>query len=587
MIRYKFIIGFIIVITFILLIRIFQIAVGHSEYYDRLAMQNIIKKDWVIPIRGEIVDRNGQPLAVNRIGFSLNLAPHLRANVLKESAEFMAKKFDLDKENIKRRYRQQNSFYNHDLIEVAPFIEYDLMMPYISMLEREPFITVQPATLREYPLADAAAHVLGYVGRYAGEGDDTARRIGVIGKTGLEKSYNEHLQGELGYERVKVNASNERVELLEYVAPKENKRLELTIDAKLQKYLKELYEDKSGAAIVMDTDGKILGALSYPAYDPNLFVTGISQSDWDAIRFDFDNPFTNKFSNGLYPPGSVIKMQVGLSFFDAGDVTENSSVVCESNFELGGHVFRCWDRDGHGRVDFLRAIRESCDDYFYKNSLNTGINKIAEVLREVGLGERTGVDLDNEAYGTVPDIPWKHRRHNQRWYQGETIISSIGQGYMLTTPLQIARTTAAMATNKLPTPHFVATKQMQKSAYEPEVIQANPQTMDLIRESMREVVTHPKGTARWNTRQARVDMAAKTGTAQVVSIPQDQKERMDPEEVEFYDRSHAWFTAYAPYDDPKYVVTILVEHGASGSAVGGPMSAKIFNWLADNGYIKD
>ncbi|MGM0623269.1 MAG: penicillin-binding protein 2 [Campylobacterota bacterium] len=588
MTKYKIILTFIALVWLVLLVRVFQISIGHGGHYEALAQQNIIKKDWILPIRGEIVDRNKKPLAVNRIGFSLNIVPHLKTQALEQTAETIIKKFShLDRDSIIKKYRQNSSYYNHDYIQIESFIPYEQMMPHISSFERDPHITIAPATLRNYPLADAATHIVGYVGRQSGAVDDTSKVIGVTGKSGIEKQYNAYLQGELGYEMVKVNASNERVAILDYFAPIENNELQLTIDGDLQQYAHSLFKGKAGTAIVMKTDGELLAAVSYPAYDPNMFVTGISQKDWDKIRLDFDNPFTNKFINGIYPPGSVLKMGVGLAFFDAGDVNEHSTVVCNSDFEVGGHVFRCWKRDGHGRVDFRRAIRESCDDYFYKNSIKTGINKIAQVLKQTGLGERTGVDLPNEAYGTVPDIAWKHHRHNQRWYMGETIISSIGQGYMLSTPLQIARNTALMATDMLPTPHFVKPDDINATRYEPEVVKRNKDAMELIRESMTEVANHNRGTARWYVRNSKVKMAAKTGTAQVVSIPQDQKERMDEDEMEYYHRSHAWFTAYAPADDPQYVVTVLVEHGGGGGSTGGPIAADIFNWLLENGYIDE
>lgn len=588
MTRFKIIFIFFILIWFILLVRIFQISVGHGEHYEALAKQNIVKKEWIRPIRGEIVDRNGNPLAVNQIGFSINVAPHLNQKQLHETIDFIVSKFDFDKTKLLEKYKNLNSYYNHEFIELQEFVEYETMMPHISLFERKLNMKIMPATLRSYPLDDAAAHIVGYVGRYAGNVDDqTAKTVGIIGKNGLEKSYNKYLQGELGYEKIKVNATNEKMQVLEYQAPVENNKLKISIDSKLQTYIHSLFKDIAGTAVVMGVDGELLAAVSYPAYNPNMFVTGISQKEWDEIRFDFDSPFTNKFINGLYPPGSIIKMGVGLSFFDAGDVNARTAVTCKSDFEVGGHAFRCWKREGHGRVDFKKAIRESCDDYFYKNSIKTGINKIAEVLRECGLGQKTGIDLPNESYGTVPDIPWKHRRHGQRWYMGETIISSIGQGYMLTTPMQIARYTAMFATDRLPTPYFVEPKDKNSSITQPEVVKRNQNTMNLIRKAMTEVANAPGGTARWYLRNSKVKMAAKTGTAQVISIPQDQKERMDESELEYYQRSHAWMNAYAPYDDPQYVVVVLVEHGASGGHAAGPIVSNIYNWLLEHDYIKD
>jgi penicillin-binding protein 2 len=362
--------------------------------------------------------------------------------------------------------------------------------------------------------------------------------------------------------------------------------LQITIDSRLQEYIHDLFKDQAGAAVVMKTNGELLATVSYPSYDPNMFVTGISQKQWDEIRFDFDHPFTNKFINGMYPPGSVIKMGVGLAMFDAGDINEHTTTYCTSNFKINDYPFRCWKEEGHGKTDFNKAIRESCDDYFYKNSIKTGINKIAQVLRSVGLGEKTGIDLPNESYGTIPDIPWKHRRYNQRWYMGDTVNSSIGQGYMLVTPMQIAKHTAFLATDALPVPRYVNKEESNATVIQSQMAERNPRAMIAIRKAMREVAAHHKGTAHWYTRKSKVDIAAKTGTAQVVSIPQDEKKRMEESELEYYHRSHAWLTTYGPYDDPQVVVSVVVEHGGHGGEAAGPMISKIYNWLLKQGYIK-
>ncbi len=585
--RYKIVLIFFSIVWLVLLGRVFQIAIGHGEHYEFLAKENVVKKEWVLPIRAEIVDRNQRPLAINKIGFSINIAPHLSSVQLDTVLEKIVSSFDLDKTKLQNRYNSKNSFYNQDDITVRDFVQYDTMLPHLAVLERSRFIRIKPATLRHYPFANATAHVIGYVGKALKEDSEVARKVGVIGKNGLEGAYNSYLQGALGYNLIQVNARNEQLRVLERKQPLENDKLPISIDSRLQQMVHSMFKDQAGAAVVMRPNGEILASVSYPAYDPNMFVTGISQKKWDEIRLDFDSPFTNKFINGMYPPGSIIKMGVGLAMFDAGDISTRTTTYCNGSYEVGGHRFRCWKNDGHGRVNFNKAIRESCDDYFYKNSIKTGINKIAAVLRNTGLGEKTGVDLPNESYGTVPDIPWKHRRHNQRWYRGETIISSIGQGYMLATPMQMARHTALLATDKLPTPHYVSSAENNQSAYTPEVVKQNPEAMRAIRKGMQEVANHPKGTARWYLRNSNVKLAAKTGTAQVVSIPQDQKERMKESELEYYHRSHAWLSTYGPYKDPQYIVTVMVEHGGHGGSTAGPIVTKIYNWLEKNGYIKE
>jgi penicillin-binding protein 2 len=256
-------------------------------------------------------------------------------------------------------------------------------------------------------------------------------------------------KGELGYEINKVTATNKAIEVLEKELPKDNKNIRLNLDIELQKMIYERFGEQTGVAIVMRTNGEVLSAVSYPSYDPNLFVGGISSKDWKALQDDLAHPFTNKFIHGTYPPGSTIKMGMALAFNKALPNSIGSEEYCNGHITLGTskHKFRCWSRWGHGKVDLRKAIRESCDVYFYNKSLKVGINAMAEHLRSFGLGVKTGVDLPREYSGVMPDKAWKMKRYKQPWYMGETVIASIGQGYDLTTPLQVARYTGLMATS--------------------------------------------------------------------------------------------------------------------------------------------
>jgi penicillin-binding protein 2 len=316
-------------------------------------------------------------------------------------------------------------------------------------------------------------------------------------------------------------------------------------------------------------------------------VSGISQKEWDALRFDVNAPFTNKIIKGLYPPGSVIKTGLGLIYITSGLMGPWNKFHCTGSLELGKRKFRCWKSSGHQDTNLIKAIRESCDDYFYKGSLKVGIATMSKHLKRYGLGKKTGIDLPNEFIGTIPNKVWKMRKYNQTWVTGETLNSSIGQGDTLVTPIQIAQFTALMATGKLPVPHLAY--KVGEEIYDPEPVEVltdeEKKRLPLIRRSMREVCSGPKGTA-VNFMRTNIAVAGKTGTAQVVGISQETKKRLKEHELAYFKRSHAWFTTFAPYAKPEYIVTILVEHGGHGGKAAAPMASKIYEWLYKHKYLK-
>ena len=326
-------------------------------------------------------------------------------------------------------------------------------------------------------------------------------------------------------------------------------------------------------------NGEVLASASFPEFDNNIFVRGISVKEWNEMRNDFNHPFTNKIINGLYPPGSVIKMGVALSFLENG-IPDDFSVNCSGSLTIGNRNFRCWKSTGHGSVNFRKAIAESCDDFFYKGSLKIGINKISHTLDKLGFGEQTGIDQINEFSGVNPNKEWKEKKYNQPGYVGETVITSIGQGNVLVTPIQIARYTSYVATGKLPKPHFY------KANYEePKELDIPSKYLDIMRKGMYDVSYSPKGTANKHI-NSKITIASKTGTAQVVSIPQSEKVRMKESELQYYERSHAWITTYGPFENPQYVVTIIEEHGGHGGEAAGDVASKIYDKLQELGYIK-
>jgi len=592
--RYKIVIAVFILFWGVMVARLYHLSIKSNYYYEELAKENIERKHFIKPVRGEITDINGKLLAMNQIGFSISIMPHLKQkeHTLERIVDRLVETFpDLNKTVMMRVYKKYNSPYNHNFIKVVDFIPYADMIGVYPKLSLYRELKIEAETKRYYPYGKYGAHIVGYTGRSnskENKKDPVVNEVGKVGKSGLERYYNSVLEGELGYEVSKVTATNKAIEVLEKQLPKDNKNLQLNIDIELQKMIYERFGKATGVAVVMRTTGEVLAAVSAPSYDPNLFVGGISKKEWRALQEDVDHPFTNKFIHGTYPPGSTIKMGMALAFSKAQKGILSIEEHCVGYITLGKsrHKFRCWSRWGHGKVGLRKAIRESCDVYFYNKSLKVGINAMAKYLRSFGLGVKTGVDLPREYQGVIPDKQWKMRRYKQPWYMGETVIASIGQGYDLVTPLQMARYTALIATSNLVTPSItkVIDGTVKKNRIVP--IEFEQYYLNEIRKGMYDVCNTKKGTAFKVMSKLPVVVAGKTGTSQVVSIPQSTKKRLKEEELEYYRRSHAWITTYAPYDNPKYIVTVLVEHGGHGGSTSGPIAADIYRWLYAHGYFK-
>ena len=583
-----------------LLVRVYYISIKSNAYYEEIAKQNAEKVDELAPLRGVILDRNMKPLSVNRLGFSIGIKPRMslkstRATLDKE-IEFLASVLpDFSVKEMTKEYLKADSAYNHDFVDVISFIPYDKLIPHFAKIAQHNNIRIQIASKRHYPYGSLASHVIGYVGKsntqdIAEDLTGTAKLVGFAGKTGIEKYYNAVLQGMKGEKRTKVTAFNQEIEQVSKTLPSSND-LVLSLDLELQRYIETIFGDDSGAVVVMNAkNGEILAAASFPEYDLNKFVSGISKEEWAILANDLNHPFTNKLVNGLYPPGSVVKMGVGLAMLNTGIISPSTTIESTGSMELGGRVFRDWKKEGHGMISYVRAIRQSCDDYFYKTSLKVGIDNIAPFLAKIGFAAKTGIDLPREFSGTVPSREWKKERFGKGWSQGETLITSIGQGYFLVTPVQVAKYTAFLATGNGVTPHFVRkiNDQVIDFPVNPDIVSENEKRfLKITRDGMFEVANVQGGTAlRYLNPNVPFKIAAKTGTAQVVGIAQTDKKRMREEDMEYYQRSHAWLTTYGPYDNPQYVVTVLVEHGGHGGSEGGPIASKIYEKLYAMGYIK-
>ena len=591
--RYKFVILIFLIFWGVMITRLYHVSIKSNFYYEGLAKENIERKQFIKPVRGEIMDTHGNLLAMNQIGFSLSIAPHLKEknHHLESVIDILVETFpDLNKTVMLKVYKKYNSPYNHKYIKVVDFIHYSDMMGAYPKLSLEENINIEAETKRYYPYGKYAAHIVGYTGRSnkkENEDDTVVNEVGKVGKSGLENYYNGVLQGELGFEISKVTATNKAIEVLKKELPKDNKNILLNIDIDLQRMIYERFGDATGVAVVMKTNGEVLAAVSYPSYDPNMFVGGISSKDWIALQNDLAHPFTNKFIHGTYPPGSTIKMGMALAYSKALPGSLGTAEHCSGYITLGSskHKFRCWSRYGHGSTGLRKAIRESCDVYFYNKSLKVGIDAMARNLRTFGLGVKTGVDLPHEYDGVIPDQAWKRKRYNQPWYLGETVIAAIGQGYDSVTPLQVARYTGVIATSALATPHIA--KEVDGKKIEPEMkhIDFDPYDLNEIRKGMYDVCNVPGGTGFATMSRLPIIVAGKTGTSQVTSIPQSTQKRLKEEQLAYFHRSHAWITTYAPFDEPKYIVTVLVEHGGHGGGTSGPIAADIYKWLYKKGYF--
>ena len=594
--RYKFIIFIFLLFWGGMIARLYHVSIKSNFYYEGLAKENIERTRYLKPVRGEITDINGNLLAMNQIGFSISVQPHLKQKDKKllYVVDKLVQTFpDLNKTVMLNVYKKSNSPYNHKFIKVVDFIHYPEMMGAFPKLSLMSEIKIEAETKRYYPYGKYVAHIVGYTGRSnqkENNKDIVVNEVGKVGKTGLERYYNKVLEGKLGHIVAKVTATNKAIDVLEKEKPKDNKNIQLNLDINLQQMIYERFKasNEVGVAIVMKTNGELLSAVSYPSYDPNLFVGGISTKDWRALQDDLAHPFTNKIIHGTYPPGSSIKMGMALAFSKSLEGVLDTYEHCSGFITLGKskHKFRCWSHWGHGKVGLRKAIRESCDVYFYSKSLKVGIDAMAKQLRSFGLGVKTGVDLPREYNGVIPDKAWKMKRYKQSWYLGETVISAIGQGYDSVTPLQVARYTALVATSKLVTPYLA--RIIDGNATKPKIkpMVFNQSHLSQIRNGMYDVCNIRKGTAFRTMSKLPIKVAGKTGTSQVTAIPQSTKKRLKEDELEYFHRSHAWITTYAPFSNPQFIVTVLVEHGGHGGSTSGPIAADIYKWLFANHYFK-
>jgi penicillin-binding protein 2 len=591
--QYKFVSLLIFLFYVFLILRVYHLSIESNKKYEILSKGNFHKIIKVAPVRGVIYDRYGQPVAYNELRFNLSIKPHLKNRELTKIVSQLSFIIpDFNETDVIKKYTQKNSPYNHKPIIVKKYLKEDVIYKIQSFLNLFPDISITATYLRTYPYKEILSNVLGYVSK-ANSKDLKRNKIieltQLSGKRGVEKYYDDILQGVSGEREVIVNAKNEILKEISFRAPISH-NITLSIDTPLQEMIYNLLEEenKKGAVVVMKTDGEILALVTNPGYDNNLFVKGINYKNWQQLLHNIYNPLLNKPVSGLYPPGSTVKPAEGLIAAASGKWNPWKKIECPGYIEVGNRKFRDWKPTGHGMSDLIKAIKRSVDTYYYQLGLTLGINYIASHLKKMGFGKKTGIDLPNEKSGIVPDKEWKARRYHQPWFIGETLNAVIGQGYFLATPLQVAVNTALLATGKLPKPFVVKyidnnqTKPFLKDVLTPK----EKEFLPLIRKGMWEVCNSIGGTATRHL-NTKVEIAGKTGTAQVYSIPQEVKERKREDELIYFHRSHAWLTTYGPYRHPQIVVTVLIEHGGHGGEAAGSIVSKIYNYLLNKKIIRD
>ena len=588
--------GFLIVVAFVVLLARFTwLQVVQREYYHTLAEANRISVVPVVPNRGLILDRNGEVLAANYSAYTLEITPSRVAN-LDRAIDELATVIDVSPRDRRRFKKLQEESKNFESLPIRTRLTEEEVARFAVNRYRFPGFEIKARLFRSYPQGEVASHAIGYIGRI---NDADVKRIDAaglatnykgtdhIGKLGIEGAYEKELHGITGSEQVEIDAGGRAIRSLERSEPQSGDNLFITIDLKLQKIAEDAFQDFKGALVAIDPrTGEILALVSKPGFDPNLFVDGIDPQNWDALNNSPDKPLNNRALRGQYPPGSTIKPFMALAALELHKRSPDFTISDPGYFSLAGvqHRYRDWKPGGHGLVNMHKSIVVSCDTYYYGLANELGIDAIHNFLSRFGFGSRTGIDIDGELAGLDPSQDWKWQRFGQKWYAGDTVSVGIGQGYMLATPLQLAAAVATIANNGvLVHPHLLKSVQDAKSQEvrewkpdaPPQTIAVKPENLAFVRDAMVDV-TKPGGTAAQTGAGAPYSIAAKTGTAQVVAMKQNEKYDEKRLKQEHWD--HALLIAFAPADDPKIALAILVENGKHGGTTAGPIAREVFDY---------
>ena len=568
--------------------RMYYLQVMEADKYAMLAEDNRISTRLLAPPRGIILDRNGIAMAVNQHNYRVMVVAE-RTPSLDYTLDALARIItigDGERSRIHKEVRRRRSF-------VPVIVRENLTWEEVARVEVNasdlPGIVIDVGQSRHYPLESLGAHILGYVSAVSESEltDDPLEELPGfrIGKGGVERIYDMALRGRHGTSSVEVNAVGRVIRELERREGEPGIDLNLTLDVRLQEYAAQRLGDESAAVVVMDIHtGAVLVLASTPSFDPNSFNRGLTGEEWKELSTNPRSPLTNKAIAGQFAPGSTFKMLTAMAALEGRDITPEMRVFCPGHMQLGSIKFHCWKKEGHGAQDLVSGIKNSCDVYFYEIARRTGFEKIAEMARRFGLGTPTGIDLPSEKPGLIPDKAWKKKALKQGWYPGETLVNAIGQGYVTATPLQLATMTARIANGGFAVIPHVSRDPIVDKIVRPRgatnwpSVGVSRQSLALVRKGMFAVSNEPGGTAyKARITQEGMWLSGKTGSAQVRRITMRERETgvKKNDQLPWKERDHALFVAYAPDDNPRYSIAVVVEHGGGGSAVAAPIARDI------------
>jgi penicillin-binding protein 2 len=535
------------------------------------------------------LDRNGVRLAENRPGFDLYIVPE-DVKDWEKTKQTVSRLVQIDALTIEEKIENSTGRPPFQPVKLKEDLTWEEMSMMESFKFELPGILLEVGPKRHYPYKEITAHLIGYLGEINGReikrfnSGNSGKPYGPgdsVGKYGVEVSLEHFLRGVDGGKQVEVDANGSVINTIKSIPPYPGNNVRLSIDISTQLAAWEAMKDKTGAVVAIDPrNGQILAMVSTPSFDPNLLTTGISKENWEAMR---DHPLkvlTNRAIQGLYPPASTFKVITAAAALEEKVIRPMTKIYAGPSFWFAGRAYRDWKEEGHGKISVHRAIVESADTFFYQVGLKVGIEKVARYAGNFGLGRKTGINLMNEKSGIVPSDAWKRRVYGQPWYRGETLSVAVGQGFLLTTPLQLLNAYAAIANGgKLYTPQLAIEVESPKgkiikknSPEENSHVMVSKQTLELLKGALKGVVDEKGGTAGWMKR-AGLKIAGKTGTAQVVKMLERSK---NVEDQPYKLRDHAWFVGFAPYDDPRIAVAVVVEHGGFGSSAAAPVALKLF-----------
>ncbi|MCZ4353972.1 penicillin-binding protein 2 [Roseovarius aestuarii] len=566
--------------------RMRYLQVDQADQFRLLAEENRIKIRLIPPARGQIYDRNGLIIAENVPSYRITMERD-EAGDVDRVIERLSRLVTLDPDEVKRAREEMLRTRLHP-VTIADRVSWEELSRVAVNAPALPGVRPEVGLSRRYPMNDEYAHVVGYVGPVS---DYDLERIEApdqllliprfqIGKVGLENQREDILRGTAGTKRVEQNAAGRVMRELDRREGQAGRDLQITTDSALQSYIHARLEGESAAAVVLDCEtGDVLASVSTPGFDSNLFVRGISVADYNALLENKYRPLPNKSVQGIYPPGSTFKMVTALAALEAGISVPDDTVYCPGYLEVSDRKFHCWKRAGHGNVDLARSLRESCDVYYYEMALRTGIEKISEMARRLGLGVQHDLPMTGVATGLVPDKQWKRETRNTDWVIGDSVNASIGQGYVLTSPMQLAVMTARLATGRSVTPRLIKSIDgVETPTGHGEDMGLNENNLRTIRRAMYDVSNNRRGTAYGSRIVAEgMRMAGKTGTSQVRNITAAERAQgvRRNSDLPWERRDHALFVDFAPHDNPRYAVAVVIEHGGGGSSAAAPVARDI------------